>query len=209
MPSLPTSSPLPAASAATPSAPVWTAVALTLLLLPGGAAAQTPVPGPAAASSAAPAPDPATAFFGTVLKGSGDMFKDSGEVLQHTGQQFMQQSNQFMQQGVATMGAGFGQMVGGTGDAAEAARSAATTITKLPMAGIRSGHERCGIAPNGAPDCVVAAQALCRAKGLAGGTSIDFITVENCPPQYRTARRDDIPAGVCTTEHYVTQALCQ
>lgn len=191
-----------------PAALAWAAVVLTLVLVPGGAPAQTPGPTAAATAGGTTPPlgptlaDPATAFLGSVFKGS-------GEAIQQTGQQFMQHSNQFMQQGVATMGAGFGQMVGGTGNAAEAARAVATTFTKLPMSGIRAGHERCTIAPNGAPDCGVAAQALCRAKGLAGGTSIDFITVENCPPEYRTARRDDIPAGVCTTEHFVTQALCQ
>jgi len=189
------------------AAPAWTMV-VAALLLPGLAVAQAPgheATAPAAAGGTAPPgqtpQDPATAFFGTVFQGG-------GQVIQHTGQQFMQQSNQFMQQGVATVTAGFGQVVG-TGDAAEAARTAATNFTKLPLSGITSGHERCSIAPNGAPDCVVAARALCRAKGFAGGTSVDFITVENCPPQYRTARREELPAGVCTMEHYVTQALCQ
>jgi hypothetical protein len=163
--------------------------------VPGAARAQTPerAAPPAAAPSSPPQPDPATALFGTFVQGS---------------QQLMQQSGQFMQQGVATMGAGFGQMVG-TSDAAEAARTAATAVTKLPLSGITAGHERCTIAPNGAPDCVVAARTLCRTKGFAGGTSVDFMTVENCPPEYRTVRRDDVPAGVCTMEHYVTRALCQ
>lgn len=168
---------------------LWTA--LVLVLLPAAALAQTA--GREAASAGTtpsqpptPQPDPATALLGTVLQGG----------------------SQFMQQGVATMGAGFGQMVG-TGDAAEAARTAANGFTRLPTTGISAGHERCTIAPNGAPDCLVAARTLCRAKGFTAGTSVDFITVENCPPQYRTTRRDDIPAGTCTMEHYVTQALCQ
>lgn len=189
-----------------------TAVVLALVLLSGAAAPQTPAPAAAGTAAALPPPqpqtDPATAFLGTVFQGSGQMIEGSGHMIQHTGQELMQQSNRFMQQGVATMGAGFGQMVG-TGDAAEAARTAATSLTKLPMSGITAGHERCAIAPNGAPDCLVAATALCRAKGYGGGTSVDFITVENCPPQYRTARRDEIPAGVCASEHYVTHALCQ
>ena len=192
--------------------PAWIAVVLMTLVLPcGGAVAQQTTPGHQAAPPAAAAggtasspqtpPDPATGFFGTVFQGG-------TQVIQQTGQQLMQQGDQFVQQGVATVGAGFGQVVG-TGDAAEAARTAATNFTKLPVSSITAGHERCAIAPNGAPDCLVAARTLCQAKGFGGGTSVDFITVENCPPQYRTARRDEVPAGVCTMEHYVTHALCQ
>ncbi len=122
----------------------------------------------------------------------------------------------WMQQGVANVGAGFGAMVGAVGgqagqaakDAADAARNAATSVTKLPVTGVANGRERCTLAPNGAPDCRIAAEALCRAKGYAGGTSVDFQTVENCPPPYRVSRRD-APEGVCTLEHFVTRALCQ
>jgi hypothetical protein len=122
----------------------------------------------------------------------------------------------WMQQGVANVGAGFGAMVGAVGgqagqaakDAADAARNAASSVTKLPVTGVADGRERCIIAPNGAPDCRVAAEALCRAKGYVGGTSVDLVTVENCPPRYRVSRRD-APAGVCTMEHFVTKALCQ
>lgn len=122
----------------------------------------------------------------------------------------------WMQRGVANMGAGFGAIVGVVGgqanqaarDAADAARNAATRVSKLPKTGITGGHERCVIAPNGAPDCRIAAETICRAKGYASGTSVDFVTVENCPPPYRTSRRD-APEGVCTMEHFVTKALCQ
>ena len=92
--------------------------------------------------------------------------------------------------------------------AADAARNAATTVTKLPATGITGGRERCGLAPNGAPDCRVAAELLCRAKGYTSGTSVDFQTVEKCPPPYRVSSRDK-PEGVCTMEHFVTGALCQ
>jgi hypothetical protein len=122
----------------------------------------------------------------------------------------------WVQQGVANVGAGFGAMVGTVGgqagqaakEAADAARNAATSVTKLPVTGLTGGRERCLRAPNGAPDCRVAAEALCRAKGYVGGTSVDFETVEQCPPPYRVSRRD-APEGICTTEHFVTKALCQ
>jgi hypothetical protein len=128
----------------------------------------------------------------------------------------MQQGGELMQQGVTSMGAGFGQIAGAIGgqanqatkDAADAARNAAASVSKLPNTGITAGSERCVIAPNGAPDCGVAAETLCRAKGYAGGRSVDFITVENCPPPWRASRRN-APEGVCTMEHYVTKALCQ
>jgi predicted TIM-barrel enzyme len=158
------------------------AILLTLMCASFAAMAQTPSPD---APSAAPAPS--VGAFGD-----------------------------WVQQGVANMGAGFGAMVGAVGGqanqtargAADAARNAATGVSKLPSTGITTGNERCVAAPNGAPDCRLAAETLCRAKGYAGGASIDFVTVENCPPRYRTTRRE-IPEGVCTRDHFVTRALCQ
>jgi hypothetical protein len=123
----------------------------------------------------------------------------------------------WVQRGVANMSAGFGAMVGAVGGqanqtargAADAARNAATGVSKLPNTGLTSGNERCVVAPNGAPDCGVAAETLCRANGYAGGASVDSVTVEKCPPRYRRTTRREIPEGVCTTEHFVTKALCQ
>jgi hypothetical protein len=131
-------------------------------------------------------------------------------------QGFFDAFGNWVQQGVANAGAGFGAMVGAVGGqageaakgAADAARNAAASMTKLPVSGITGGRERCLLAPNGAPDCGGAAAALCRAKGYAGGSSVDFETIEKCPPSYRRAGRN-APEGVCTTEHFVTKALCQ
>ena len=121
----------------------------------------------------------------------------------------------WVQQGVANMSAGFDAMVGAVGptgqatkEAVDAARSAATSVAKIPVSGVTSGRERCILAPNGAPDCRVAAEALCRTKGYDGGTSVDFETVEKCPPPYRVSGRNT-PEGICTLEHFVTRALCQ
>jgi hypothetical protein len=125
----------------------------------------------------------------------------------------------WMQQGVANAGAGFGAMVGAVGgqasqaakDAADAARNAAANVTKLPVSSITAGRERCALAPNGAPDCGVAAEALCRARGYVGGTSVDFETVEKCPTRRRVSGHyvRDVAEGLCTMEHFVTKALCQ
>jgi hypothetical protein len=133
----------------------------------------------------------------------------------------------WVQQGVANMGAGFGTMMGairgGAGQAAKnaadaastaadtapgIARDTATTVTRLPATGIIGGRERCAPAPNGAPDCRVAAEALCRSKGYNSGTSVDFETAEKCPPPYRLSGRNT-PDGICTMEHFITRALCQ
>jgi hypothetical protein len=141
-------------------------------------------------------------------------------------QGFFDAFGNWVQHGVANAGAGFGAMVGVVGGqatqaakgAADAARSAATNMTKLPATGITAGRERCILAPNGAPDCRGAAEALCRAKGYVGGASVDFETVEKCPPGYRASgyrvsgyrvSDRDASEGVCTTEHFVTKALCQ
>jgi hypothetical protein len=168
---------------------------------PGADAAPAPPPAPSPSANAAGQPPNAIAAFGNWIQQSGT---------------WMQQGSQLMQEGVANMGAGFGQAVGAIGgqanqatkDAADAARNAATSVSKLPNAGITAGNERCAIARNGAPDCRGAAETLCRAKGFAGGTSVDFISVENCPPPWRTSPRN-APEGICTTDHYVTKALCQ
>ncbi len=142
---------------------------------------------------------------------------------------------QWMQQGVSTVGAGLGAVVGALGGqanknargaadaastvaqgaadaakgAADAARDTATTVSRLPSSSVLGGRERCALAPNGAPDCVVAADAICRAKGFSRGTSVDFETSEKCPPSYRTTSRNVSSEGVCTLEHFVTRALCQ
>jgi hypothetical protein len=167
--------------------------ALHLLLACGIAAAQTPGPeAPASAPANVPVPPPS---------GSQGFFDAFGN---------------WMQQGVSNVGAGFGAMVGAVGSqagqaaksAADVARDTATSVTKLPVAGVIGGRERCILAPNGAPDCRTAAEAMCRAKGYVSGASVDFETTEKCPPPYRVSSRNT-PEGVCTMEHFVTRALCQ
>jgi hypothetical protein len=114
-----------------------------------------------------------------------------------------------MKHGVANFRRMVDQANQATKDAANAARKAASRATKLPgTTAITAGNERCTVAPNGAPDCRSAAAALCQAKGYGGGTSVDFIAVETCPPPWRTSPRQ-APEGACTMEHYVTKALCR
>ena len=44
----------------------------------------------------------------------------------------------------------------------EGAKDAAGSVVRIPAARVVTGHEVCKVAPNGAPDCVAAATALCK-----------------------------------------------
>jgi hypothetical protein len=182
-------------------------VAASMVLLSGIAAAQTisepltpPDGPPVVAPAPAPAPPPATE--GPGLAGVLGIW---------------------LQQGMTSMGNGFDAMMGAAKGAANAASSVAKGaadaakgaadiavdgVTRLPVAGVASGREQCSIAGNGAPDCQVAAEALCRARGFGTGASVDFVTAEKCRPPYRASGRDT-PEGACTLEHFVTRALCK
>ena len=70
-----------------------------------------------------------------------------------------------------------------------------------------SGHAKCVNAPNGAPDCWAAANALCKDKGFESGKSLDMTTAEVCPAKAMISGR---PApGECHDETFVSRALCQ
>jgi hypothetical protein len=92
--------------------------------------------------------------------------------------------------------------------AADATKGAVDAVVKLPSARVVEGRELCGISANGAPDCRVAARTICTAKGFAGGSSVDFVSAEKCPPAVWMNRRKAEP-GECTTETFVIRAMCQ
>jgi len=92
-------------------------------------------------------------------------------------------------------------------DTASGAKDAADVVARIPNTRVVTGHEKCLIAPNGAPDCVAAANAVCRAKGYQSGKSVDMTTAEVCPPKVYMAGRSAGPG--CTTETFVSRALCQ
>jgi hypothetical protein len=93
------------------------------------------------------------------------------------------------------------------GTAKDVAKDAADAVARLPSARVVSGHEKCRIAPNGAPDCGAAADAMCRTKGFKSGSSVDMTTAEVCPPKVLMAGRMSGPG--CHTETFVSSALCQ
>ncbi|MBN9050513.1 MAG: hypothetical protein J0H78_13715 [Rhizobiales bacterium] len=91
----------------------------------------------------------------------------------------------------------------------DVAKDAADGVAKFSEQRTVRGHEVCGVAPNGAPDCQTAAVRLCRGAGYASGKSIDSTTAENCPAARMLltgpARE---AAGQCRTETFISRALC-
>ncbi len=92
--------------------------------------------------------------------------------------------------------------------ARDTANEATDTIMGLPNTRIVTARERCLPAPNGAPDCQSAANALCRGKGLRTGKSLDTRSEQKCPAKVLLEGRAPNDAE-CATEIFVTRAVCQ
>jgi hypothetical protein len=91
--------------------------------------------------------------------------------------------------------------------AAQATKDAATAIARLPGARFIEIHQRCAVAPNGAPDCQSAAANACRRKGFNGGNPIDVQSSQNCSPAVWMSGREPT-AGQCPSETVVLMAAC-
>lgn len=103
---------------------------------------------------------------------------------------------------------GFGQEAGvAARSTADGAKQAADVVARLPNTRAVSGHEKCRVAPNGAPDCIAAANALCKSKGFASGKSVDMTAAETCPPKVYLSGRSS--GADCATETFVSRAICQ
>lgn len=87
------------------------------------------------------------------------------------------------------------------------AKDAADAVAKLPNARFATGHEKCVTSGNGSPDCLAAANALCKGKGFGSGKSVDMTTAEVCPARVWMSGR--LADGSCKTETFVSRALCQ
>lgn len=79
-------------------------------------------------------------------------------------------------------------------------------LTRLST--IVKGRVACPRAPNGAPDCKAASDRLCQSKGFKTGKSLDTDAAQSCSAKAMMPGRKQ-EEGDCTTENYVTQALCQ
>jgi len=92
-------------------------------------------------------------------------------------------------------------------NAAEATKDAVNTIARIPVARVFEVRALCPLAPNGAPDCRVAATNVCRGKGFTAGDPVDVRSSENCPPAVVWSGRPP-SAGECPTETVVLAAAC-
>jgi hypothetical protein len=93
--------------------------------------------------------------------------------------------------------------------AKDAAKDAGESLSRLAKpSSMVTGRLKCPAAANGAPDCKVAADQLCRTKGFKEGKSLNSDSAEACSAKVlipgRTRKADD-----CRTDYYVTRALCQ
>lgn len=91
--------------------------------------------------------------------------------------------------------------------AADVTKEAVGTVAKLPLTRVINGRERCELAPNGAPDCQVAAETLCRKRGFSGGKSMDFTSAEQCTARAMLGGRSE--ESDCSTVTFITRAMCQ
>lgn len=89
----------------------------------------------------------------------------------------------------------------------EGAKDAAGAVVRIPAARVVTGHEVCKVAPNGAPDCVAAATAMCKARGFSEGKSADMTTADVCPAKVYLSGRNTGPE--CRSETFVSRAFCQ
>ena len=87
------------------------------------------------------------------------------------------------------------------------AKEAADAVARIPAARVITGHEKCLAAPNGAPDCIAAANTVCKANGFETGKSVDMTTAQTCPPKVYMTGRSTGPE--CSTETFVSRVLCQ
>jgi hypothetical protein len=119
----------------------------------------------------------------------------------------------FIDESLQGLGQGFKgareQMDDLTGRAGGAAKDAAGSVN-LRRPGMVAGRERCPPAPNGAPDCVAATTAMCRANGFESGSSIDMQTEQKCPAATPSGPASPpIDESQCWLESYVIRALCR
>ena len=170
--------------------------------------AQPPVQAPGQAYEPPPAPpqnkpglfeaigrffDRGTSTFREHLSGAKQRMDDLGDQAASNTKQ--------IESGAAEVGKGAAEV---GKNAAEATKSAVDAVARLPTARVMRGRERCAVAPNGAPDCVAAAEALCRKHGFASGKSMDFTSAEECPAKSYIGQ-----GGECTTITFISQAMCQ
>ena len=155
-------------------------------------AAVTAVTAQDAAKPNVPAQTEEPGFFGRIFHWFGEQATKFNSNLKSAGSQ------------VDTFGREAGVAAKSTVDAA---KDAADALARIPGARVLPVHEKCTVAPNGAPDCVSVATNLCKTKGFQSGKSVDMTTAEVCPPQVLLSGRSSGPE--CHDETFVSRVLCQ
>ena len=90
-------------------------------------------------------------------------------------------------------------------EAAAAQKEAAEAFKNLSNIRIVESRQTCKQAPNGSPDCQVAADVICRGKGFGKGQSADVQTTRKCSAKAFLTRNE----RECRTETVVVKAACQ
>jgi hypothetical protein len=89
------------------------------------------------------------------------------------------------------------------------AKDAGETLSRLAKpSSMVAGRMICPVSANGAPDCKLGADKLCRAKGFKEGKSLNTDSAETCSAKVLIPGRVRKPED-CRTDNYVTSALCQ
>ncbi len=87
-------------------------------------------------------------------------------------------------------------------------RDATDNLTRFSKGQVVAGRIKCPVAPNGAPDCKVAATRMCTDKGYKEGQSLDSDSAESCPASViLSGKKQDFQE--CRVENFVIRALCQ
>ena len=170
---------------------------------------------PATAQQSAPPPDPAPPAAQPAPERAPGLLENLGRWMDEAGAG-MRRGWDNTWRGMGGLGDQAGSAARGAADATanvakgtvDATKGTIDTIGRWSGTRVVTGRERCAVAPNGAPDCRTAAEAMCKAKGFTTGSSVDYQTAENCPAQAFFGGRK--PAtGECPIEHVVTKAMCQ
>jgi hypothetical protein len=176
-----------------------------LLLSATVAIAQAPdqdaAPPPAESAPAPPAPRGVFESIGRFFEQGASNFQDHLRGAKRKMDDDAAANSKGFTESAAKVGQGAAEVGKG---AADATKNAMEAVAKFPTARMMSGRERCANAPNGAPDCVAAAEALCRKHGFASGKSMDFTSAENCPVKTILGQ-----ANECTTVTFISRAMCQ
>jgi hypothetical protein len=201
-----------------------TAGGLLLLVVPVALAqnAPTPItPAPVAPVQGEPIPDPGSPPPAAQPGEKEGLFEAIGRWIDRSNESFrshLQGAKQRMDalgedaaEGTRDLGKGAAEVTKGavevTKGAVEVTKGAVDTVVKLPATRVIRGNERCGLAPNGAPDCVAAAEALCRKAGFATGKSMDFTSAEECSGRVLLSGRQS--EADCKTVTFISRAVCQ